>query len=79
MIQLLIDWSESRRDIGKVHHPARIRSDRASNSNPDYKRMSVQAGAFMQRRYLGQAMRRFESKFLENFHELARVHKQGLN
>lgn len=68
MIEPIIGRLEQALDLGKVHNPSAVRIDIAAQMQLDAKRMPVQARALMALGHVGQPMRRFERKNLENVH-----------
>ena len=72
MIELIVEGLEGARHIREVHDPAFFGSQGSRDMNLNTKRMAMQTPAFMLFREIRQAMRRFDAKFLEDFHNLLR-------
>lgn len=68
VIELIEQGLESCLDFREIHEPAGVRVDFAADGDLDSKRVAVHACAFVTRRYIGQAVRRFEGERLEDLH-----------
>lgn len=76
MIQLLEDRGERRLDIRKIHHPASVGIRLAGDVDFHAEGMPMQACTFVPGGNIGQAVRRFDLKTLENVHAVGAVLKQ---
>ena len=72
VIELFQDRFEGAFDLSKIQHPAAVLINRTRQVEADMKTVAMQARAFVAGWHIGQAMRRFEVKFLEYFHRAHR-------
>ena len=68
MIEHLANWLEGVGNLGVVDEPTGSRINFSANGDFTLEGVAVKPGAFVIRRNARQAMRRFESKFLNEFY-----------
>ena len=66
MVQAVVQGLERGFDVTEVHHPARLLADLPADVDFDAERVTVQSGALVSGWHLGQTMRGFDGKCLEN-------------
>ena len=69
MVDPVMDRLEGRLEVGVVHHPSRVVSDGSLDGDLDAPTVTVEAGAFVARRHVGEAMCGFDLKGFPEFHE----------
>ena len=68
VVELVKKRLESPLEIGKIHDPAGVVSDRAGDMNFNTEGVTVHASALVVGRHIGQEMCGLDLKYLENFH-----------
>jgi len=69
MIELVEQGLKGPPQVGKIHHPARFLTNRATDMDFNPERVSMHAGTFVPLRDIGKPMSRFDLKYSKNIHE----------